>query len=288
MTSELVRQAAWGEHGYGLPARGSEKSIEQLRTDRLKDLFTETCNPRNAIITVTGDVEVQQVRDFLDLYMDQWADASDLFPAGAQAYFSSEFVDSLPPIESGAVQEVHRVSPVAAVQLGFAAPSTRDPRFPTYQLLSAWLGGTEGRFRSRLREESVPAYRVAVEDHDGALGSLLGVYAACAPNEITSTEADLVNALQEAARAKPSPEEMRSVALRLTTDILLHHQTLADRNALLARREAFGMAPEEPEDQVHQYETITVQEVEALARQMLLDVPYATGRVQGTVEEEHE
>ncbi len=281
-TSQLVRAAAWGENGYGIADLGTLKSLSMATPSRLQDLYAETCNPRNAVIVVSGDLDPEDVREFLDLYMRKWSDASDLYPAGADAYFDSELIEPLPQIEPGAVEEVHRADPIAALQIGFPAPGLRDSLASSFRVFSAWMSGSESPIRSALGGAG-SSHLVYIHDQEGALGGLFCVYSACASKDLESTQQKIVDATRAAARAPLSEQKLESAKSILKTRFYLEQQTLTGREDFLAQREIIGLATEAPMAHAAEYDAVSLDSVRSLADR-LASAPYAVGRVNGIVE----
>ena len=281
-SAELVRGAAWGDHAYGLPELGSMQSIKFMQLERLEELQADLCNPSNAVIVVTGPVDANEVHDFLDVYMRKWSDISGLYPAGAKAFFHSDLIDPLPSIEDGAVKEVHQSSPVAAVQLGFAALAADDPKRPAQDLLESWLNGFDGPLSEEL-EEKAPVYRIAVHDQGGALGSLLCAYAACGTQDLSAVENSLLESLEKAAANLPTGDDFSAAALRLSTRFQLDHQRSSRQNEFLAQREIIGLSLEDPLDHAAALLRVSPEELSVVAKKLLLDAPHVAGRVNGSV-----
>ena len=101
--AQLMRQAAWGTHGYAFPEFGTPETVEA----RARRIGWRSCRSR-AVIPATRSSRWRErwmpncCVEFLELYMGRWSDLSDLFPEGAEAFFASEFIDPLPVIEDGA------------------------------------------------------------------------------------------------------------------------------------------------------------------------------------------
>lgn len=282
-TSELVRGAAWGPNGYGVHDLGTLQSMRGLTPPRIQEFYAENCNPSNAVIVVTGDLDPEEVRDFLELYMRDWSDASDLYPAGAKAYFSSDLIGTLPELESGSTKEVHRPDPLAALQIGFPAPSERDTLSLSYRLFSAWMEGPASPLRAALAERGYSG-PVSMHDQRGALGSLFCLYTVSPSTELESAQKELLAAARSVADAHLSEEQFARTKSYLETSFLLKRQTLAERSAFLARREILGLKVESLTDHAAEFAAVNLESVQSLSGKILRG-PYALGRVNGTVDE---
>ena len=282
-TSELVREAAWGDNGYGIPDLGTLESMRVVSPPRLQEFHTESCNPGNAVIVVTGKVDPEMVRKFLELYMSDWSDASDLYPSGAEAYFSSDLIEPLSAVAADSTVEVHRPDPLAAVQIGFSAPGQRDPLSTSYRLFVAWMKGPESPLRGalRARDYAGPLY---LHDQGGALGSLFCLYTVSPSTELDSAQKDLVEAARSAADARLSEKQLARTKSYLATSFLLNKQGLAERDAFLAQREILGLKPESLSDHAADFSAVSLDSVQSLSGKILRG-PYAVGRVNGTVSE---
>jgi zinc protease len=282
-TSELVREAAWGENGYGVPDLGTLDALKALNPGRLQEFYSESCNPGNAVIVVTGKLDPEEVRSFVEPYMSAWSDSSDLYPTGAQAYFNSDLIGSLPEVETGRTKEVHRPDPLAALQIGFSAPGLRDPLSSSYRVFSAWMKGPESPLRSALSAGgySGPLY---LHNQGGALGSLFCLYTVSPSTQLESAQKDVLEAARAAADAPLGEEQLSRIKSYLETSFLLKKQTLDERDAFLARREIWGLSLENLSDHVADFSAVSLDSVRALSGKILRG-PYAVGRVNGTASE---
>jgi zinc protease len=283
-SAQVLRQAAWGSHGYALPDLGDANSVSFALLDRLEELQLESCDPSNAVITVVGAVDAELLAEFLQPYMDDWSDVSDLFPAGAEEFFASEFIDPLPSFEDGAEAEVHRNAPLAASQTGFATPGPRDPAYPGVEVLSAWLGDAGDAIWNAQSPDARPL-RLAVDLQGGALGSLLSVYLVADAGELDPADASLLQSVRGMSASPPSSDAASSAARERALDLLVQNQRFADRARELANREIMGLPPQTIEAQAQALQGVDAADLGTLLQSILHDGPHAVGRVQGAVDD---
>ncbi len=280
-SGQLLRQAAWPGHGYALPEYGDRQTVNLARSDRLEELQIETCDPSNAVIVIAGAVDAELVMEFLELYMDRWSDLSDLFPAGADAFFASEFIDPLAPFEDGAEAEVYRSSALGALQLGFLAPGPRDPANAGVEVLAAWLDTPGGELWRTLQEEGEPLL-LALRTEGGALGSLISAYLVSEASELSATEDALLRALRGVASITPSQEQASQAAAWVAAEHRLSHESLSARAHWLANQEILGFTPETTESRAQDLQGVDAVDLGTLLQTIILDGAHAVGRMQGT------
>jgi zinc protease len=139
------------EHPYHHPTIGSMEDLDAASLEDVKAFFRMHYAPNNAVLSVVGDVDVAQVREWVERYFGG-IPANPALPV--------ELGDlSLPPVLGRERREVvpDRV-PLPRIYWGFRAPVFGDPRFEALDLAGQILAGGKG---SRLHRRLVREERLA-------------------------------------------------------------------------------------------------------------------------------
>jgi zinc protease len=115
--------------------------IQRLSADRLASWHRERYVPQNAILSIVGDVDADDVESIVRARLGGWARTS--------------FAEAPPAIRTpaGRVHVMDRPGSVqAALMLGGLAPTRADTDYPPILLGSIVLGGQSGRLMRALRE----------------------------------------------------------------------------------------------------------------------------------------
>ncbi|HEU4674151.1 MAG TPA: pitrilysin family protein [Candidatus Limnocylindrales bacterium] len=138
------------EHPYHHPTIGSMEDLEAASLEDVRDFFATYYVPNNAVLSVVGDAETDQVRAWAERYFGGIEARRDIPPLGDL---------SLPPTLGGERREtVEDRVPLPRVYVGFRAPAFGDPRLDALEIASHILAGGKG---SRLHRRLVREERIA-------------------------------------------------------------------------------------------------------------------------------
>jgi predicted Zn-dependent peptidase len=144
------------DHPYHHPTIGSMEDLDAASLEDVQAFFRLHYAPNNAVLSVVGDVEPDQVRGWVETYFGSIPANPDL---------PVEMPDmTLPPTLGGEVREVvpDRV-PLPRIYWGFRGPVFGDPRLDALDLAGQILAGGKGsRLHRRLVREERLAQDVAL------------------------------------------------------------------------------------------------------------------------------
>src|SRR5829696_9271314 len=142
-------------HPYHHPTIGSMEDLDAASVDDVKSFFATWYAPNNAVLSVVGDCDRAQVREWADRYFGP-------IPPNAAL---PELPDmSLPAVIGTEIREtVEDRVPLPRVYVGFRAPVFGDTRLDALDLASQLLAGGKGsRLHRRLVRDERLAQDVAV------------------------------------------------------------------------------------------------------------------------------
>jgi predicted Zn-dependent peptidase len=143
-------------HPYHHPTIGSMEDLDAASLDDVRAFFRLHYAPNNAVVTVVGDVEPDQIRAWANRYFGG-------IPANPNLPVTLPDM-SLPSMLGGEIREVvpDRV-PLPRIYWGFRAPAFGDPRLDALDLAGQILAGGKGsRLHRRLVREERLAQDVAL------------------------------------------------------------------------------------------------------------------------------
>jgi zinc protease len=150
----------WGEkmlghifprgHPYHHPVIGWMEDLDAATLDDVRDFFRTYYVPRNAVLVVAGDFEMEEARRMVHRYFGP-------IPAGPAPPPLRDA--SLPPLLGRGVREVieDANAPAPAVYVGFRMPNARDARAPVVSMLPSLLasGRSSPLFEALVRRQQV-------------------------------------------------------------------------------------------------------------------------------------
>ncbi len=155
---EVAREAfnglVFGTHPYGRSLEGTEDSLSAIKRDEIVRFYRDHYVPERTLVTVVGDVELQQITRQLRVLLKDW-------PKGERPAEKAGEPKPLP--EKVVVKKIERNVVQANIILGHRGVRRDNPDFYALTVMNYILGG--GGFSSRLveriREEKGWAYDVS-------------------------------------------------------------------------------------------------------------------------------
>jgi predicted Zn-dependent peptidase len=244
--------AAFTTHPYGQPVMGYMADIQRLRRPDVEEYFRRYYGPNNAVVTVVGDIDADQIL--------AWADE----------YFGDLPAREIPGpvLSSEPEQSAERRVEVAfdaepRVRIGWPVVETTHPDAPALSVLS-WLltGGRTSRLHRRLVIQDRVA--TAINSSIGPGIRFPGIFTIDAtprfPNTTEDVEAAVYAELDSLRRTLPSEREIQRIrnqieaseVRRLTSNLGLALQLATSASAFDDWRATFGftdrLATVEPGD----------------------------------------
>jgi zinc protease len=140
LASETWFEAAFPDHPYGRPVRGTPETVAGIAVDDLRGFVERRLARDNLIVGVAGDITAEELGPLLDLAFGDLRAASiapDVAPTE--------------PVGDGRTVVVRRPIPQSVVTFGHGGIARQDPDFYPAYVANHILGG--GGFGSRLTEE---------------------------------------------------------------------------------------------------------------------------------------
>ncbi len=72
VASKEFKKAIFGSHPYGRLIMGSEETLNMISRDNLVDFHQRFYIPNNAIMSIVGDVTMEEVKDLMKEYFSEW------------------------------------------------------------------------------------------------------------------------------------------------------------------------------------------------------------------------
>lgn len=196
---QLLKQALYGEHPYGLPPLGTAESLARLSREDLVEWHGQFVKKAQPVVVIAGDTEGSE------------------FVARLSGEFSSssaEVIDltlGLPvkPLDRVTEKLEQRERQQSATCLGFLTPGVSEPETRILTVLANLVSGLGGRFFEEIREKQALAYSVSASYESAALGGCFTTYVATSPeNRLRALEA-LKEQIRKLNAGTVTDEELR-------------------------------------------------------------------------------
>lgn len=256
---DLFGRTLFRSHPYRLSTLGETSSVEKLGPDALRAYHAAHMDPSQLVLSVVGDVKVDEVL----------ALAHEAFGQSRGRAAPPPEVRPEPPPESPRSDKRVLARAQAHLVLGFQGVRVNDGRRHALEVLSTLLSGQGGRLFVELRDKRSMAYSVSSFSIEGVDPGYFAVYMGTSPEKL---EAALAGIRAELARVRdePIPEaELSRAKQHLIGTHEIGLQRNGSRAALLALDACYGLGQENFLHYAERVAAVTAEDVRAVARQLI-------------------
>jgi predicted Zn-dependent peptidase len=258
-------------HPYHHPTIGSMEDLDAASVEDVSAFFRLHYAPNNAVLSVVGDVEPDQVRAWVNEYFGRIPANPDL-PAALPDM-------SLPPRIGREIREVvpDRV-PLPRIHWGFRGPVLGDHRLDALDLAGQILAGGKGsRLHRRLVREELLAQDVALFSMGLVAGASATVgWATARPGvDLEQLETAFLEELERIGREPVSADELERAKALTESDELGALQSTSEKADRLSMYATLFDDPSLINDILPRYLSTTTEEI----REVCADVFRADNRV---------
>jgi len=246
-------------HPYGLRPEGTEESLGAMTSSDLKTFASRWLVPSNGVVSVVGDVSLDEARKWVKRFLGGWSSEGFLAP----------FVPQEPPLEGA--RELRQEAPLQQVHivLGFPGTTLQSPDRFALEVLDTILSGQGGRLFRELRDRRGLAYSVTSFSQTGLDPGYFGTYIATSPQNLESALVGLRKELQEVASQEVSPEELERAKRNIVGNYEIGQQTHAAQAMSLALDERYGLGYDFGSQYLRSIQEVTSRQVLEAARNYL-------------------
>lgn len=253
---QLLKQALYGDHPYGLPPPGSSDVLTQITRADLRDWHTQFVQKAIPVIAIAGDTEGSELVARLSRYIStsraEPIDITMALPVRAH--------------DRPGEKTENRQRGQSATSIGFLTLGASEPETRVLTVLANMVSGLGGRFFEQIRERQALAYTVTAAYEPATLGGFFMAYVATAPENRKLA----VDALREQFRrlaSEPATEE--EVKRGKVFSSSRWRMRLQQRNLQVfevARLKIAGLSLAEIENYAGQYEFVAPALIREVAR----------------------
>ncbi|AEB08899.1 M16 family metallopeptidase [Desulfobacca acetoxidans] len=140
VAGRAFRRILYGDYPYGFPVLGTPESLNRITRRDLVNFHQRYYRPNNAILTLVGDLTVEEAEKIVEEFFGNWQKAElPPMPSPPSA-----------PQDKPTVVKINKEITQANIILGQIGLKRADPDFYAFQLMNYILGG--GGFASRLMD----------------------------------------------------------------------------------------------------------------------------------------
>ena len=209
------RCAPFNRSGYG-----EREALERIALEAVRTAWLSSVVPEGSIISVAGNVEVQQLVDQFESLLSTWS-GEHLAPA----------VEA--PADRG-ISHITRDSNQSHIAMAWDAPNASDEDTLLEHVACRVLSGSSsGRLFTEVRQKRSLCYAVGASYRAGRDDGVISLYAGTTPDRAQET-LDVARAEFDRMRAGVSEDELARALLGLESEVVMGGESTAARAAALA------------------------------------------------------
>ena len=228
------RRELFRPHPYSMNPIGAEAPVREMATGKLASAYKEFARPDQAIISVVGDINPDEVIKKLETYLGGWKGTG---PAVTPKLPAPERLDA------PRVFNLQKDRQQTHLVLGFAGVTfTAKDRY-ALEVLNAVLAGQGGRLFTELRDKESLAYSVTSFVGLGVDYGSFGLYIASAPEKKGRAVEGLWHEIGRVRADLVSDDELERAKTWLIGNYEISLQTNGSQAMDLALNELYGLGP---------------------------------------------
>ncbi len=215
---------------YGWDTIGSEEHIKNATLDDIKNFYEKFYIPNNAVLSVVGDIEIEETRDLVNKY----------FGTIARGITSKKEYSEL-PIGSEIRKTLYDNIQLPGLFMGYRIPEETSPEFYAMDILSDILSsGESSRFYKELVYEKQIVSEIGCYVEGKEFSGVLYIYAILMPGKTAEqAEKEIDRIIEEIKSGCIKENELQKVKNRIEARHAYRIQTLLAKAELLAHYKTF-------------------------------------------------
>ncbi len=256
--SLAMRQALFGNTGYGLDALGTEATITRLKPADLQACHRQFTVPNNCVLAVFGDVETAKVRAAVEKAFAGWKTN----PASTIHH---------PPSTFNAAKRVEetRDKKQAVLVIGFPGTTMAAEDRYALDLLQECCSDLGSRLFLRIREQLGLAYYVGAQNFAGLVPGYFAFYTGTEPDKLAQMEKELLAEAELLRTEGLTTEELSRAKAKIIGQKKIARADLGHLAATAALDELYGLGWQQAEVDDDKYASVTLEQIKAAAQKYL-------------------
>jgi predicted Zn-dependent peptidase len=257
--------AVLGTHPLGRPIGGTPAAIRAVARDSVWEHYRRYYRPDELVITAAGGLEHDVVCGLVvdALHAAGWPLEPEAAPVDRRSTERAEITGT------AGLHVVKRAVEQANIIMGCPTIVATDDRRYVMSVLNAVLGGgMSSRLFQEIREKRGLVYSTYSFASSYADAGYFGMYAGCTPSKVRQVLDLLGVELDKLAEGGISDDELRKAVGQLCGGIVLALEDTGSRMSRLGRAELVSGEYQDIDETLRQIKSVTVQEVQDLAREL--------------------
>lgn len=234
LASRALRMLVFGDHPYGIPSRGTVKTVSRISMDDVREFLEGHLLRRNVLVGASGDLDEERLDAIIEQTMGQLPDDVEPPPIDTEAAGASSGVRVSLVDKPGRTQ--------TQMFLGHLGPHVLDPLdLPLRVALTAFGGTFTSTLMQEIRVKRGWSYGAYASFGRGRLPEVLSLWSLPSMTDAVPCLELMMELFSKLKREGPSAEEITFARDYLARGIALQRDTASARLTLRLRQELFGL-----------------------------------------------
>jgi len=271
----LFNRLFWVDHPIGMPILGTRETVSSIGRETIQKYINKFYVPEKILVVASGDVDHQSMVSSFEPFFESFSTEGDLnserSTPRSSAGISIHFKD---------LEQVH-------ICLGGEAPSHASEKRFVCAILNTILGGNmSSRLFQEIRENRGLAYSIYSFLSLYVDAGLFGIYVATDQNKVNSVLETIQTEIIKIRKGELSESDLSAAKEYLTGGIYLASESADSRMMRIAKDEIIFRKYVSYEELVSRLETVTVDDVIEVARDIFREDQISLGTLGPFKEEE--
>jgi zinc protease len=256
--SLAMRQALFGNSGYGLDSLGSEESAAQVSVSGLKAFHQKLTVPNNCVLAIFGAINAGEIKTAVEKAFASWKPAADVSLSAAS-----------PALGSPKRVEETRDKKQAVLVIGFPGTTLADDDRYALDLLQECCSDLGSRLFLRIREQLGLAYYVGAQNFAGLVPGYFAFYTGTEPAKVALVEKELLAEAELLRTDGLTAEELKRAKAKIIGQKKISRADLGNLASTSALDELYGLGWQRAELDDATYAAVTLEQIKAAAQKYL-------------------
>lgn len=247
-------------HPYRLPEIGSERSLERISGEDMRNFFSKFFVPNNMILSIVGNVNPESA---LQIATELLKDLKKSEVPSPGVYFEPDLKEK---------KEIHLNSDaeISWIFMGFPAPPARSQDYEAMQIIHHLLGSSmSSRIWMELREKRGLAYQLGSQYPIRAGPSHFIINVATRPQSFQESKRELLKQIQQIQYQPVPPEELKTAKRKIIGQFLIDLESNRAQASFMAWAEGLGKGYDYEKEYPRRILNITEEQVQRVAKKYL-------------------
>jgi len=253
-----LRRVLYGRHPYSMRISGEIDSVTPISRGEMLDFYRKRFVPQDSIITVVGDVDIDETVGKLTKKFSSW-----------RGRLTSIKDEKVVPLSMKKEEEISMPKEQALYMLGFQGIKVTDKKRFALEIVSALLSGSDGLLFYAVREEQGLAYTSGAVSIPAVDTGYFLFYVATTEENLKKAEKTVLDVIKQVTSGQITDEEIASSKKRLISQYAYSLQTNSSLAMMMTLDELYGLGFRDYKEYPRRIHAVSKQEIVACASEIL-------------------